>query len=207
MLHYDTISPSTLELLILLQSSTVFSSLRLVGGTSLALQIGHRNSLDLDLFGELKVDEITMFNQLKSIGSAVILKKTQHIQVYLLNGIKVDFVDYPYPWIEDALLLDRLTLAGKKDIAAMKLAAITGGGSKKDFIDIFYLLQEFSLKQMLDFYTLKYHDGNSFLVLKSLSYFTDADSEPDPLMMDTLDWNDIKQKLINVLKNYLLNEN
>ena len=74
----------------------------------------------------------------------------------------------------------------------MKLAAITGRGSKKDFIDLFFLLIEFTLKEMLEFYTMKYSDGSTFMVLKSLTYFDDADLEPNPFMLVPLEWEKVK---------------
>ncbi|RLD56450.1 MAG: hypothetical protein DRJ05_11320, partial [Bacteroidetes bacterium] len=160
MLHYKTINSPTLGLLRQLLEIPEFQNLRLVGGTSLALQIGHRKSIDLDLFGQLKTDEFEISKILSSIGDSILLHKTPNIFIYTINEIKVDIVNYPYHWIEDVLKDDNLNLAGKKDISAMKLAAITGRGSKKDFIDLYFLLQEFSLERILSFYQEKYYDGS-----------------------------------------------
>lgn len=85
----------------------------------------------------------------------------------------------------------------------MKLAAIAGRGSKKDFIDIYFLLQEFSLQEMLTFYNEKYHDSSSFLVLKSLTYFDDAETEPQPYMLKKTDWKQIKQSIVSSLDTFL----
>ena len=82
-----------------------------------------------------------------------------------------------------------------EDICAMKLSAITGRGTKKDFIDIYFLLQYFTLKEMLALYSQKYSDGSTFLVLKSLSYFEDAELEPDPFMLTDINWNTIKNSI------------
>jgi hypothetical protein len=100
---------------------------------------------------------------------------------------------------------DQLRLAGKKDIAAMKFAAITGRGSRKDFIDIYFLLNEFNLQEMLSFYNKKYLDGSSFLVLKSLTYFDDADIDPQPNMLKKADWEQIKKSLVVSLESFLKN--
>ena len=196
MLHYNTISGELLELLIRLQSVPEFSQLRLVGGTSLALQIGHRNSVDIDLFGKLNADDIAIHQQLEKLGNYVQLKKTENINIFSVNGIKIDIVNYPYAWLEKPIVIDKITLADKKDIAAMKLAAITGRGSKKDFIDIFYLLKEYTLRQMLGFFEKKYPNGSSFLVVKSLSYFVDADKDEEPQMFHTINWNTIKKTIV-----------
>ncbi len=85
----------------------------------------------------------------------------------------------------------------------MKLSAITGRGTKKDFIDLFFLLQSFSLDEILTFYNQKYHDGSEFLVLKSLSYFEDADEDEDPVMLHPFNWNEIKEFIKKKLKDYL----
>lgn len=133
MLHYQTIDSPTLELLKKLLSLTGFEPLRLAVGTSLALQYGHRKSIDLDLFGELQLDAVMLSAALSSLGEVRNLQNLQRIKSYLINGIKVDIVNYPYPWISPLLTVDQLRLASDKDIAAMKLAAITGRGAKKDF--------------------------------------------------------------------------
>jgi hypothetical protein len=197
MLHYNTITAETLELLKKLQAVPAFSELRLVGGTALALQIGHRNSIDIDLFGKLSIDEIALNEALSNIGKLIQLKKSKNINIYSLNNIKLDIVNYPYQWIGQPIKTDTLLLAGLKDIAAMKLAAITSRGTKKDFIDVFFLLNRFSLPEMLDFYENKYHDGSVFLVLKSLTYFEDADQDETPKMYVEYDWEKTKSKIIN----------
>ncbi len=196
MLHYNTITAETLELLKKLQAVPAFSELRLVGGTSLALQIGHRNSIDIDLFGKLSIYEIALNEALSNIGKLIQLKKSKNINIYSLNNIKLDIVNYPYQWIDRPVKTDTLLLAGLKDITAMKLAAITSRGTKKDFIDIFFLLNIYSLPEMLEFYEKKYHDGSVFLVLKSLTYFEDADQDETPKMYVAYDWEKTKTKII-----------
>jgi hypothetical protein len=206
MLHYDAVDSAALELLANIQKLPVFSGLRLVGGTSLALQIGHRKSVDLDLFGALKSDEHAIRKNLKELGSVQLLNKTENIHIYLINNIKVDIVNYHYDWLEKPLISDNLILAGNKDIAAMKLSAISGRGTKKDFIDIYFLLKEFSLREMLNFYNKKYSDGSEFIVLKSLSYFDDADADESPLMLLPISWEMVKKKISKTLENYIQNK-
>ncbi len=203
MLHYQTIDSPTLELLKSLQQIPGFSNLRLVGGTALALQLGHRKSIDLDLFGAINIDELSLAKSLAGFDNPTLLNKSENIYIYLLNGIKVDIVNYHYPWLEKELVLDKLVLAGKRDITAMKLAAITGRGTKKDFIDIYFLLQHFSLEEMLDFYHQKYSEGSKFLVLKSLAYFDDAEKDASPIMLIQTDWQDIKKEITKILTQYI----
>ena len=205
MLYYKTIDTETLELLKRIQNIPAFANLRLVGGTSLALQIGHRKSIDLDLFGKIEDDEFTIAEILNKTGRVTILKKSKNINIYTINGIKVDIVNYPYAWLKDIIFEDTLKLANMEDIAAMKLSAITNRGTKKDFIDLFFLLKRYSLEELFDFYKNKYHDGSAFLVIKSLSYFDDADEEAMPDMCIAAKWEEIKSRLSHILTDYLKN--
>lgn len=195
MLQYQTIEPATLELLRDLLAIPEFKNLRLAGGTSLALQIGHRKSIDLDLFGTLETEPNEILDILNSIGSLTTIRNMRNIHVFMINGIKVDIINYSYPWLHQANKADDLRLASIEDIAAMKLAAIAGRGTRKDFIDIHFLLRQFSLQEMLDLYTAKYADGSVFMILKSLIYFDDAENDPEPFMFEVIDWNLVKSEL------------
>jgi hypothetical protein len=203
MFHYETIDTPTLELLKKLQAVKTFDQLRLVGGTSLALQIGHRKSIDIDLFGTVLIDEYSISETLAKIGEATLIKKTPNIFIYQVDGIKVDIVNYPYAWLEKIISKDNLRLAGIKDIGAMKLSAITGRGTKKDFIDLYFLLQKFTLDELISFYNKKYHDGSEFLVLRSLTYFEDAGRDEDPVMLNQLDWQEVKRLINSKTEEYI----
>ena len=203
MLHYETIDSRALELLKKIQEVPEFAQLRLVGGTALALLTGHRRSLDLDLFGEITTDPLQMLNRLNAIGKVTILKRTENIHIFNIDDLKVDIVNYPYKWIKDEVLTDNLKIADKPDIAAMKLSAITGRGTKKDFIDLFFLLKSFKLSELMNYYTLKYQDGSSFLVLKSLTYFEDADQDEMPYMLESVAWELVKNHIAGEVEGYL----
>jgi hypothetical protein len=96
-----------------------------------------------------------------------------------------------------------IKLASLPDIAAMKLNAISGRGSKKDFVDLFFLLRKYPLEQLIAFYNRKYPDGSEFLVLKSLSYFEDADQQEMPVMLIPAEWSDIKSEIKRQTLHYL----
>lgn len=196
MLQTQTTSPELLELLAKLMLDDFFRNFILVDGTSLALQIGHRNSVDIDLFGQQEIDRIYFEASLSKYGITEISQSTKNILISSINNIKVDFVNYNYPLLKPYKTIDNIRLASLEDIAAMKLNAIMGRGSKKDFIDLYFLLQKFSMKEILNFYTDKYTDGSKFLVLKSLVYFTDADGQPQPKMYLDFNWETCKQKII-----------
>ena len=200
MLYYNSITPQTLELLNNIFQHNEFSKLRLVGGTSLALQIGHRTSIDIDLFGNIDINPNNILDSLSVLGKIQLISLSKSIITCTINNIKTDIVNYQYPWLEKALTFDTLTLAHPKDIAAMKLSAITGRGSMKDFIDLYFLLQKYTLSEMLDFYEQKYTDGSKILVLKSLTYFDDADNDVKPKLFNKINWQEIKNEIIHQVK-------
>ena len=196
MLFYNTIESGTLDLLKKFQSESFFENCRLVGGTALALQYGHRKSVDLDFFGTFLSDAMLIKALLQKIGSYQTIQESKFIFQYIVDGVKVDFVNYPYPWILPKVEEDSLALASPKDIAAMKLSAITNRGTKKDFIDLYELLDHFTLEQMFGFYREKYTDAIPFMTLKSLTWFEDAEDDPMPFMLKSYSWNDVKERII-----------
>ena len=202
MLQLSTINTTTLELLKKLMCFDDFANMRLVGGTALALQIGHRKSIDLDLFGDIDFDNVNTAKVFADFNNTITLKRSKNINIFSIDDIKVDFVNYSYPWLQHQLLLDGIRLAGIEDIAAMKLAAITGRGSRKDFIDLYFLLQKYNLKEMLGFYKEKYFDGSEYLVLKSLTYFADAEDDIDVEMIKDVSWNKIKTYILEAVDIY-----
>ncbi len=113
-----------------------------------------------------------------------------------------EFVNYSYPWLQSQLVIDGIRLAGVEDIAAMKLAAITGRGSRKDFIDLYFIFQKFNLNELLNFYKKKYFDGSEYLVLKSLTYFADAENDIDVEMIKDVSWVKIKANILEAVNMY-----
>ena len=202
MLSYNTITSHTLELLKVLMAAPLFSSLRLVGGTALALQYGHRNSIDLDFFGEIEEDAETIKEVLRKHGKLSVIKESQNIRLYHLDEIKIDIVNYKYRWIDNPTIDGKIILASPIDIAAMKINAIEGRGTKKDFIDIYFLLQHYSLQEILSFYQKKYPENSIFRALMSLSYFDDAEQQLMPKMLLPIEWEDMKKHILNEVKLY-----
>jgi hypothetical protein len=114
-------------------------------------------------------------------------------------------VNYQYPWLGEEILVEGIRLNTIKDIGAMKLSAITGRGTKKDFIDLSVLLEKFSLKELMNSYLTKYRDGSEFLVLKSLGYFNDAEEDEMPEMIIEKSWEQVKSEIKSALRNYVSN--
>ena len=200
MLHYETVYPDTLGLLKMLMENIDLSDFNLAGGTSLSLQIGHRLSYDLDLFGvsNLTTDEIL---EIVEPFSPQLLSQSKNILILNINDIKVDFVKYRYLPISPVCIYDEnLRLLDLPDIAAMKMAAIVGRGRKRDFTDIYFLLQRFTMEEMIGFYNQKYPDGNTFLVLRSLTYFEDANQDEGLNLLIQVDWQTVKTEILNAVK-------
>jgi len=204
MLHQETVEPATLELLNQLFSKDYLSGFALAGGTALALQLGHRISIDLDFFSyqPFNTNELT-----KRISSDFRLDK-EFIEIEentlncIINNVRVQFLTHNYQQVRPDLNDGTIRLYSLSDSAAMKLNAVTNRGAKKDFFDIAALLEVFSLKDMLNFYTKKYNVVNYQHVLKSLSYFEDAESEMNPVCLKKQNWTTVKKKVSTSVRSY-----
>ena len=204
MLHTETVEPITLDLLRRLQRLPDLTSTRLVGGTALALHLGHRKSVDLDMFGTF--DPIVSYRKLLAdAGHSVEGAENGTVQSLRVNNVKVDLVNYPYPWLDDAIEEGNIRLAGLRDIAAMKLSAVANRGRKKDFIDVARLLDVFSLDQMLSLYKEKFSVSELSFPLRGLMYFDDAEEDPMPEMFDSnFTWENVKKTVVAATRNYVL---
>ena len=202
MLHRQTVAPELLALLEQLMQVEAIHDLRLVGGTALALQLGHRESVDIDLFGRLEIADEKLKDILSPIGHTEEINISRSIKQLYVNNVKLDIVNYRYPWLDPVVEMEGIRMASIRDIAAMKLSAITQRGSKKDFIDLYFLLQHFKITEMMTFYNKKITDGNEWLVHRSLSFFDDADQQPTPKMYADISWEKIKTTIAAEVKKY-----
>ena len=203
MLSIQTVQPDTLELLKAISAQLEVKELRLVGGTALALQYGHRQSVDLDFFGRLPEDKDELIDVVRRVGEVTVLNRSKIILQMVVNQVKVDFVDYSrYPWIDEPIIGDGFVLASDKDIAAMKINAIMGRGTRKDFIDLYAMLQHYSLPQIMDFYRQKYPEFSEYRALLSMTYFDDAEMQDMPLMFIETPWEAMKTSIIQAVEAY-----
>ena len=201
MLQSQTVESNTLELLKSLMQKEYLNSFVLVGGTALALQLGNRESIDLDLFSNIDFASNELLTSLLNDYQIIVNNQLSQTLITTINYVKVDFIKFHYPFIRPFLVIENIRMASLEDIAAMKLDAITGRGSKKDFYDLFFLLQHYSIDELFSFYTEKYPHQTTFHVARSLTYFDDADIQPSPIVFDkTITWETVKQKIISVIK-------
>jgi len=203
-LRLDVLPEIQLKLFEVISSQPFIKEFYLAGGTCLALHIGHRRSIDFDFFIPADFDTFSVVNVLTQLGSYQRENEEKNTINGSLNGVRISFFGYKYALIDSFTRYLNLSLAGTRDIAAMKLEAIAGRGSKKDFIDMFFLLQQYSLEEIFSFHALKYGVGlnNQYHHLKSLIYFADAEDEVMPVMIRPIQWNDVKKYITGVVKKF-----
>jgi len=167
----------------------------LAGGTGLALQIGHRKSYDLDFFTnrEFEVNEVIDF--LKDNFDTQLEMSDKRTIKAEIDGVRFSLFYYDYPLLSRFEKFEKINLASIKDIAAMKLVAITNRGAKRDFIDIYFISKMEGLEKLLECYEKKYKKikPNIYNVLKGLVYFDDAEDEPMPRMIKSVSWDEVKE--------------
>lgn len=196
MLQTRTVEPRTLELLKSLMAKPYLESFFLVGGTALALQLGHRVSIDIDLFTLADFDQDDLLADLKKEFEVVVEVRSPSIFITRINDVKVDFVRFRYKTRFAELLVDGVRMLDLRDLAPMKLDAITKRGSKKDFYDLHFLLQKMPLPEILDLYAMKFEHSTLFHVIKSLTWFEDAEDQPDPMVFESgHSWETVKRTL------------
>lgn len=193
MLKYETVYPGTLGLLKKLMAFPALEDFYLVGGTALSLHLGHRISVDLDLFSNSEFDTQELVQKLENeISIERIIGEAKNTLNLVIDNVEVDILRHNYPLIEPVSIVDGIRLLSEKDIAAMKLSAIARRGSKKDFYDIYFLLQKYSIDDIFSFYQQKYHNKELFHIVKSLVYYGEADYEPQPKLLIDIEWKDVK---------------
>lgn len=183
-----------------LVSRAALEGFYLAGGTGLALQFGHRRSIDLDLFRENEFDSADVRNRLRGLSNLRKLETapgTVHLQ---LHDVKVSFLHYPYPLLFPLRQFERIAVADPRDIACMKLDAIGNRGSRRDFVDLYLAAQTYGLSEIFGWFAQKYASVSYSRthLFKALTYFADAEREPMPDMLVPLDW--------EVVKRYFLSE-
>ena len=182
-----------------LASRSVLEDFYLAGGTGLALQFGHRRSIDLDLFRESEFASAGLRDRLRGLEALRKLATspgTVHLQ---LHGVKVSFLHYPYPLLFPLRQCDHIAVADPRDIACMKLDAIANRGSRRDFVDLCLAAKTYGLREIFDWFAIKYASVSYSRthLFKALTYFEDAEQEPMPDMLVPLEWTDVKQNFLS----------
>jgi predicted nucleotidyltransferase component of viral defense system len=186
---------------------TVLEPFSLVGGTALSLRYGHRSSIDLDLFFHEKFDQPGIVAELESAFGDQFEYKHQHTHFGIfcfIDGIKVDFVYFPHHLIKPIEIIEEIRFYSNADIAAMKIQAILGRAKKKDFWDLFELLQNYSLQEIINWHQQKYPSQMLLISIPhAITYFVDADESETPVIFKKQTWNLVQKGIQKAVRDYL----
>lgn len=209
MLHYNTVNDLLKNSLLQLMQSDIFNEFRLVGGTALSLQIGHRESIDIDLFSDSEygtLDFNSIENYLKAnfeyvdfLNTIPAMGKSYFIGENKENTVKLD-IYYTDPYIQPHIEVDGIRMATIEEIIAMKIDVVQRGGRKKDFWDLHDLLQSYSISQMLDLHEQRYpyaHDRE--LIIQNFTSFEQADEDFNPICFKGKYWEFIKEDFEEII--------
>ena len=187
--------PNTVRALKLVSKISIVRGGYLAGGTDLALHIGHRISVDLDFFTSKVFDEKTLSGELNQLPEYKEEGTAWRTVWGEMAKTKFSLFYYKYPLIKKTIVFEGVQILDKEDIAAMKIHAIEDRGTKRDFIDLYFLSKEFTLEQMLEFYDQKYDtlEEHLYMIIRSLSYFEDAEIEESPKMLTSVSWEEVKK--------------
>lgn len=170
----------------------------LAGGTALALMLGHRESVDFDWFSSARFDAEHIAESLSKLGQLRISETKRGAFHGFVDGIRVTWLYYPNPLLGELITpadIPGLRLASLIDIAVMKWAALSSRGSRKDFIDLYFIAQAgLEVESLVPLLAKKFPDANInyYHMIKSLSYFDDAEHEAWPLMHESVQWEEVK---------------
>lgn len=202
MLQTSTVASSTLELLKKLQAEPLLSSVRLVGGTALSLQIGHRESEDLDLFSVEPLDDNLVQSMLIDKYGFVPSVIAQNTLIGFLQGIKIDVIYHPFSWLDGSVEENGMRIASIADVAAMKMHAIINSGKRpKDFVDIAFLSMHYSYNEIKQLLLRRYPAYDPIMADKAIIYFGDIDEVLIPsikMLGYQFDFERIKKRIVKM---------
>jgi hypothetical protein len=197
-LCFNAGTPEMVTLLKRLMSLECLQDFYLVGGTALALRLGHRISVDIDLFTPGAFDAKHLSDALIRLVGMRETESLNHTVRGLVDGIKLECIAHQYPLLEAVETVEGIRMASLKDLAAFKGNAIANRGAKKDFWDVHALLNRFTREEIFSFCGQKYQGESIWNLEKSMVYFDDADLDPDPLDLQGRTWEEIKRDLIRI---------
>lgn len=198
----NILEEKTLKLLKSFKNKSLPEKTYLAGGTAIALQLGHRSSLDLDFFSENEFNENQWLQKLEKEFNFKLLQKDWQTLTGEIENVKFSLFYYKYPLIENKVSLDNLSIASLEDLSAIKLDTLISRGTKRDLIDIYFLAQKFGLENMYSFYDQKYKNwkDREIMIKKALIYFDDAEKDIDPKMLVDFKWEKLKDFFLNQVK-------
>ena len=207
MLYTSTVSEGTLDILKKIFQIKELENFYLVGDTNLSLRIGHRISVDIDLFSTVEFENEHIIEILERNFKTFSYKNNSNpIRVYgFIDNVKMDLVRHHFfNKISDTIVVDGIRMFGDQDIMAMKSLAVLKRGVKKDFYDINELLNHYSIEDFIISYKKKYINNSIPISIPyALTYFVDADDSEDPVCIRGLSWEQVKSNIQKVVREYL----
>jgi len=202
------LSKNAKESLAVLGKSGLMKLAYLAGGTALALQIGHRHSYDFDFFSTREFDEKVFLQKIvRLIPDFQLERKDWRIILGYIGKIRFSYFYYQYPLLFKKMNFSgiNIAIADPRDIAAMKIAALSDRGTKRDFVDLYFIFAEekiITLPETLKLYDKKFKTlrQNKIHIIKSLSYFEDAEKDEMPKMIKPVNWKKVKEYFITEQK-------
>lgn len=212
-MYFNTVNDLLKSTLITLMNSLIFESFRLVGGTALSLQLGHRHSVDIDLFSDADYGTIDF----SAIDEFIEKTFPYHFHIsstnpaigksYSVGTDKGDFIKidifYTDSFIQAPLIVDGIRIATIEEIIAMKIDVVQRIGRKKDFWDLHELLPKYDLSTMISLHQQRYpYSHDEELILKNITNFNLADADFDPICLKGKYWEFIKEDIVDIVKGY-----
>ena len=193
--HREVITEPVEQTLAALLQHSVLAEFYLAGGTGLALHLGHRRSIDLDFFSSEPLDQEALLHKMQKLEGFSLVAKGEQALHCSIGETKVSFLGYPYPVLFPFGMFLGTKIADSRDIACMKISAIASRGSSRDFVDLYTVGKEHGLPELLELFKRKFAQANysAVHVLKSLTYFDDAEKDPMPDMLVALSWDEVKE--------------
>jgi Nucleotidyl transferase AbiEii toxin, Type IV TA system len=193
--HSEAITLSTAQTLHQLSIASILSDFYLAGGTGLALQLGHRISEDLDFFTKDLFDEEALIQRIQRMPAFSVVAKAPSTIHANIQGTKVSFLGYAYPMLYPLARFPEVRIADTGDIACMKISAIASRGTKRDFVDLYVCAQRRDVAELLRLFDRKYARAaySKIHILKSLTFFEDAEKDPMPHLLTPIDWGEVKR--------------
>lgn len=178
----------------------------LSGGTALSLQLGHRESEDLDFFSIQDFDPVSIQSKLETLGRLKEVEVSTNTLNAILDDVHLQFLGYPYKLVEPVVVYGAVAISSILDIACTKLQTVGMRGSKKDFVDLYVLLDQYSLEDMIEAMKKKYPKTGYNLahIFKSLVYFDDAEGQVMPRLHMDIEWELVKERMSKVVRELAL---
>jgi len=207
MLYWNTVNTLLKDCLLKLMQADELRNFRLVGGTALSLYMGHRISIDIDLFtdaeyGSVDFDRIEKFIKKAfpytqgDFGSATAMGKSYLVGTSSEDVVKLDLYYSMDPFFQDAVEVDGLRMATVEEIIAMKIDVVQRGGRKKDFWDIHEALNQYTIKNMIELHKQRYeYTHDAILIQQNITLFSEADLDLNPICLKGKEWLFIKEDI------------